>query len=140
MQDQRFLFNHLDLLLQILDAFQNCSQGCSEFFLNAYCSFLLRSCSQHCSQILLSFSLLPNTSHDWSQTCSEVRPSTYIEDLFSTCSWARLIKQFQCITNNVLNLFEQHTQVYVAFAFGPYIAWDQHNLNLFYTWHTLLNF
>ena len=33
LQDQRFMFNHLNLLLQILDASQSCSQCCSELLL-----------------------------------------------------------------------------------------------------------
>ena len=121
MQDQRFFFNHLDLLLQILDASTELLLGCSIFFWNAYYSFLLRNCSHYCSQMLFSFLLLPNTSHDWSQTYSAVPTSTVIEGLFSTCSWARLVKQFQCITNNVLNLFGQHTQVYVAFELVSFV-------------------
>jgi len=37
--------------------------------------------------------------------------------ILSPCSWVRLVKQFQCNTNNVLSLFGQHTQVHVAFVF-----------------------
>jgi len=61
--------------------------------------------------------LLQNILLSCSQTCSEVLASTDIEVLFSTCSWVRLVKQFQCSTNNMWNLFGQHTQAYITFMF-----------------------
>jgi len=42
---------------------------------------------------------------------------TDLEDLFSACSWVGLVKQFQCSTNNMWNLFGQHTQAYITFVF-----------------------
>ena len=63
------------------------------------------------------FLLLQNILFSCSQSCSEVLESLGIEALFSTCSWVRIVKQFQCSTNTVLSLFDQHTQVYIAFVF-----------------------
>ena len=90
--------HHLDLLFQILDASTKLFPGYSKLLLNASCSYYLAW-------------LIPDLL--W------VLASTYIEDL--SCSWARLVKQFQCITNNVLTLFEQHTQVYVAFGLVSFV-------------------
>ena len=63
------------------------------------------------------FLLLQNTWLGCSQSCFEVLASHDIEALFSTCFWVRLVKQLQFSTNTIWSLFDQHTQVYIAFVF-----------------------